>query len=154
MKKLLIVILLPLLIGCGNVAKQDNRLNPKEGQAEKVIQKSIADEIEVVSVETGWYGEQRPQVKVKFRNNSGQTIDRFIKVKYQFVENDEVFDEGNTYLHSGADVDWDNGLVKTETFRSAYGYPYGGHRHKMKAKVCFEDNSLVWEGDINQTIIY
>lgn len=154
MRVLLIAILLPLLIGCGKVAKQDNNQTEKKEQIEELVKKSIADDIEVVSVETGWYGEQRPQVKIKFRNISGGPIDKFIKVKYQFVENDEVFDEGNAYLHSSADVNWDNGLAKTETYRSNYGYPYGGHQHKVRAKICFEDNSLVWEGNVEQKVIY
>lgn len=153
MRVLLCLIFLPLLICCGEVGQKDKEAK-EQSQTEESAKKSLAEEIEVVSVETGWYGEQLPQVKVKFRNVSGQPIDKFVRVKYQFVEDDEVFDEGNVFLHSGADVDWDNGLMKTETFRSAYGYPFGGHRHKVRAKVCFEDNSPIWEGNIRQTVIY
>lgn len=153
MKALLITMLLPLLISCGNISNSKENDHRKESK-EDVNKKSIADDIEIVSVETGWYNEQRPQIKIKFRNKSGRSIDEFINVKYQFVENDEVFDEGSSYLHSSANVNWDNGLAKTETYRSSYGYPYGGPKHKVRAKVCFEDNSLIWEGNIAQKAIY
>lgn len=117
-------------------------------------EKTLSEIIEVVSVETGWYNEQRPQIKAKFRNKSGKSLNDFIKVKYQFVEGDEVFDEGSKYLHSGSDVDWDNGLCKSCTFRSSYGYSFGGQKHKVRAKVCFDDNSLAWEGNIQQKIVF
>lgn len=114
----------------------------------------LSDMIEIVSVESGWYNEQRPQIKIKFCNKSGNAISDFVKIKYQFVENEEVFDEGNIYLHSGADVDWDNGLSKSKTITSNYGYPYGGYQHTITAKVCFEDNSPIWQGKVSQKVIY
>ena len=114
----------------------------------------ISEMFEIVSVETGWYQEQRPQIKIKFKNKSGKPINESIRVKYQFIENNEIFDENSDFLHLCSDVDWEYGLIKTATYKSSYGYGYGGVRHKVQAKVYFEDNSLIWKGDIEQKIIY
>lgn len=149
-----LVWLLPLFILSCDFSKNQGNGSNSEAESAKDNVLSFADKIEVVSVETGWYNEQSPQVKIKFKNVSGKPIDDFIQVKYQFIENDEVFDEGSKILQSSSRVAWDNGLAKTETFRSIYGYPYGGQRHKMRAKVCYDDNSIIWEGDIAQRIIY
>lgn len=158
MRKLMLVSLSLLLLSCNNASKVGSKVEPSGDSIEVAAsidkKSSLSDLIEVVSVETGWFNEQRPQIKIKFRNKSGKSINDFIKVKYQFVEGDEVFDEGSQYLHSGSDVDWDNGLCKSCIFRSSYGYSLGGQEHKVRAKVCFEDNSLVWEGNIRQKIVF
>lgn len=157
MKKFMLMSLSLLLLSCNNASKGGSKVEQSGDSTEVAVsndkEKTLSDLVEVVSVETGWYNEQRPQIKIKFRNKSGKSLNDFIKVKYQFVEGDEVFDEGSKYLHSGSDVDWDNGLCKTCIFRSSYGYSLGGQEHKVRAKVCFEDNSLAWEGNIKQKIV-
>lgn len=140
-----------LLLSCNNSQQKIQNAKSNATLEEKI---AISKMFEIVSVETGWYQEQRPQIKIKFKNVSGKSIDEIISVKYRFIENNEVFDEGTNILHYGSDIAWDNGLSKTETYRSGYGYEYGGHLHKVHVKVCFEDNSLIWEGDIKQRIIY
>lgn len=130
-----------------NESKSDKKISTK-------FDRPLADMIEVVSVESGWLNGQRPIITIKFRNNSGNPISDFISIKYQFIENDEVFDEHSLYLHAGSNVDWSNGLCKTRTIESAYGYSYGGSQHKITAIVCFEDNSLIWKGKISQKNIY
>lgn len=149
MKRLLIFVLPLLLLGCNNFSQKGTEKNVTE-QREIEQEIPLSKVIDVVSVETGWYNEQRPQVKIKFKNNSGKAIHDYIRVKYQFVEGDEVFDEGYSYLHTSDDVDWNDGLSKTKIYRSAMGYRYGGQLHKVRAKICFEDNSLIWEGNIKQ----
>lgn len=114
----------------------------------------LSDMFEIVSVETGMYNERFPQVKVKFRNISGVPIDGAISVKYQFIENDEIFFDSHLYIHNSFDVEWENGLVKTEVFRSHKGYSISGTTHHFKAKLKFEDNSLIWEGNISNTPRY
>lgn len=152
----IISLLCVLLVSAGCMRSADPKMNSENevGHAKGSEELPISNNIEVVSVETGWYGEQRPQIKIKFRNISGDDIKDFIKVKYQFIEGDEVFDEGNEYLHASSDVNWENGISKTKVLRSDYGYPLAGHRHNLRAKVCYEDNSLVWEGNISHNVIY
>lgn len=151
--------LLFLISGCANNSEkltEESSETTKESKQEENSEAKplLSDMIEIVSVESGWYNEQRPQIKIKFRNKSGGAISDYVKIKYQFVENEEVFDEGNIYLHSGADVDWDDGLSKSKTIKSDYGYPYGGHRHIITAKVCFEDNSPIWQGKVSQKVVF
>jgi len=158
MRKLMLMSLSILLLSCDNASKGDPNAE-QSGYSTEVVypnedkKKTLSEIIEVVSVETGWYNEQCPQIKIKFRNKSGKSLNDYIKVKYQFVEGDEVFDEGSKFLHSGSDVDWDNGLCKSCTFRSSYGYSFGGQKHKVRVKVCFDDNSLVWGGNIQQKMV-
>lgn len=147
MKNVVFLIFSLLLFSCDNFQqKAKNSIEEKKPP--------VSEKFEIVSVETGWYQEQRPQIKIKFKNKSGKPINEAITVKYRFIENDEVFDEGFNFLHNYSDINWENGLSKTETYRSSYGYSYGGHLHKVRVKVCFDDNSLIWEGDIKQRIIY
>lgn len=154
MKIFSLLCLLLALTGCVRSVDQEMNSENEVEQAKGSEEQLMSNNIEVVSVETGWYGEQRPQIKIKFRNISGDDIKDFIKVKYQFIEDDEVFDEGNEYLHASSDVNWETGISKTKIFRSDYGYPLAGHRHNLRAKVCYEDNSLVWEGNISHKVIY
>ena len=149
-----LVWLLPLFIFSCDFSKNRENASKNEVEVAQDNAPGFADKIEVVSVETGWYDEQLPQVKIKFKNISGYPIADLIQVKYQFIENDEVFYEGSKIIHSGSLVAWENGLAKTEIFRSIYGYPYGGPSHNVRAKFCYDDNSLIWEGDIAQRIIY
>lgn len=152
MRKYIFLVLLLLLLSCSN--SQQKIQNKQSNATLEETETAFSEMFEIVSVETGWYQEQQPQIKIKFKNVSGKSINETIFLKYRFIENNEVFDEGTNSLHYGSDIAWDNGLCKTETYRSSYGYEYGGHLHKVRVKVCFEDNSLIWEGDIKQRIIY
>lgn len=153
--KLMLLSLSLLLISCDNFQhKTQNTKDVSKNETENEKKAPISEMFEIVSVETGWYQEQRPQIKIKFKNKSGKPINESIRVKYQFIENNEIFDENSDFLHLCSDVDWEYGLIKTATYKSSYGYGYGGVRHKVQAKVYFEDNSLIWKGDIEQKIIY
>lgn len=144
------------MLSCSNSKYQTSNIDGDSVDVEIMedAETSLSDMIEVLSVETGWYDEKVPQIKIKFKNVSGKPIDKSIEVKYQFIENDEVMYESTAYLHSSINVDWDNGLAKTETYRSYTGYPFGGHHHDVRAKVCYEDNSIIWEGNIAHKVIY
>lgn len=144
-----------LLLSCNNLHNSSNGTDSEfeDTAVTEEAESSFSDMIDVVSVETGWYDSRVPQVKVKFKNVSGKSIDDYIKVKYQFIEADEIIFEDNHFLHTGSQVAWDNGLIKTETFRSTSGYLYGGPRHVVRAKICYDDNSVIWEGNIGQRVI-
>ena len=155
MKKYLLLTAALLLFSCSNSKHQSSKNGDSidiESKEDAVC--SFSKMIEVVSVETGWYDEKVPQIKIKFRNISGMPIDDLVQVKYQFIEGDEIIDEGSRFLHSGSKVAWDNGLTKTEIFKSISGYLYGGPKHVVRAKICYEDNSIIWEGNIAQRAIY
>lgn len=148
-----------LISGCANnsgkAAKESfetTKESKQEGNSE--AKPLLSDMIEIVSVESGWYNEQRPQIKIKFRNKSGKAISDYVKIKYQFVENEEVFDEGFDFLHTGDDIDWDDGLSKSKTIKSRYGYDYGGVCHTITATVCFGDNSPIWQGKVSQKVVF
>ena len=154
MKKTLFTLVLVLfLTGCNNNPTKTSHESNQEINSDE-SKPQMTDLIEVISVETGWYQEQRPYIKVKFRNKSDNAISDFIKIKYQFVEDGEIFDEGYVYLHSSSDIDWDSGLSKSKTIISSYGYPYGGFKHNINAKVLFDDNSPIWDGIIAKKFIY
>lgn len=156
MKKIVLFIFPVLLFSCSHSRHDSNNdeLGKEETESTEDSVQSFSEMIEVVSVETGWYDGQLPQVKIKYKNISGCPIDQSVEVRYQFIENDEVFDEGILYLHSQLHIEWDNGLTKTETYRSRYGYPIGSTTHRVRAKICYSDNSIIWEGNIAQRYIY
>ncbi|WP_300956678.1 hypothetical protein [Muribaculum intestinale] len=154
MEKIILLLVIFAMFGC---------VEQREGNSDKGVVETIDstglsresrlfDDIEVMSVEAGWYEGQYPQVAIKFRNNSEKELDGYVKVKYQFVEDDEVFDEGFKFLHTASDVNWGSGLIKNRIFKSYKGYNYWGN-HKIKAKICFEDNSLIWEGEVGHKIV-
>ena len=153
------LMILSLLSSCSSPKQKqpteaaDTTQNPADKEHVTSVP-SLTDRFEVVSVETGWYDERAPRINIKLKNISGKAIDEFIKIKYQFIENDEIFDDGFKFLHSSSDVNWDNGLIKTLTCTSSYIYTLGGPMHKMRGKVCFEDNTPIWEGNISSKILY
>lgn len=152
MKKFFYLALLTILFSCSN-ARKGNVENEQTETKETEDVRLLSDVLEVVSVETGWYDETYPQVSIKLRNKSGNAISKFIAVKYQFIEKDEILDEGSRILHSVSNVSWDDGICKTIDCRSKSGY-FGGVRYKVRAIVCFGDDSPIWEGDIEQRIVY
>lgn len=80
--------------------------------------KKISDFVEIVSVDIDakwdWFlvAYWHPKIELKFRNISGQPINNDISVKYQFIIDDEIVDEGSKILHSKTDAAWDSGLLK------------------------------------------
>lgn len=154
MEKIILLLVIFAMFGC---AEQ------REGNSDKEVvettdstglnrESRLFDDIEVMAVETGWYEGQYPQVAIKFRNKSEKELEDYIKVKYQFVEDNEVFYEDSRYLHAASDVNWGSGLIKNGIYKSYKGYNYWGN-HKIKAKICFEDNSIIWEGEVEHKIV-
>lgn len=149
-KLFLLAVFSSLLLGC----------TPKNETKGKITEEKIEEshhlleDIELISIESGWYNLVYPQVNIKLKNISGKPINESVKLKYRFVDNDEVLDENSTFLHSFSDVDWDSDLIKNETIRSFNGYKYGWQGHNVKCKICFEDNSVIWEGEINNKAIF
>lgn len=150
-KKLFFVAAFSLLLS-GCAPKSDS----KEKMTEEIIEEShhISEDIELISIESGWYNLVYPQINIKLKNISGKPINESVKLKYRFVDNNEVLDENSIYLHSFSDVDWDSDLIKNETIRSLNGYKYGWQGHDVKCKICFEDNSVIWEGEIKNKALF
>lgn len=150
-KKLFFIVAFSLLLS-GCAPKSDS----KEKVTEEIIEEShhISEDIELISIESGWYNLVYPQINIKLKNISGKPINESVKLKYRFVDNNEVLDENSIYLHSFSDVDWDSDLIKNETIRSFNGYKYGWQGHDVKCKICFEDNSVIWEGEIKNKALF
>lgn len=122
-----------------------------------------SDRIEVVSVKSGWYaGSIFANVRVEFKNNSAFAINGDIKAKCQFIKDGEIISENSIWLHNSNDPDWENGMTKTRIFVSpeslnsldifnifldeASERPY-----PLKARIMYEDGSLIWDGDVEMT---
>lgn len=119
--------------------------------------KKISDfvEIESVDIDAKWdwflVAYWHPKVEFKFRNISGQPISNDISVKYQFIIDDEIVDEGSKILHSKTDAAWDSGLSKTLEFSYVHDSQIKDLDKtppRVRAKFVFEDNSPIWDGVI------
>ena len=119
--------------------------------------KKISDfvEIESVDIDAKWdwflVAYWHPKIEFKFRNISGQPINNDISVKYQFIIDDEIVDEGSKILHSKTDAAWDSGLLKTLEFSYVHDIrikDLDKTPPRIKAKFVFEDNSPIWNGII------
>lgn len=119
--------------------------------------KKISDFIEVVSVDIDakwdWFliAYWHPKVELKFRNISERPIKNDISVKYQFIIDDVIVDEGSRILHSKADAAWDSGLSKILEFSYVHGSrikDLDKTPPRIKANFVFEDNSPIWNGVI------
>lgn len=126
--------------------------------------RTTADLIDVISVEQEAKWESiiliswtwHPRVTVKFQNNSNKTIKNTIAVKCQFIVNDEIVGEDNQILHSEKGAPWGKGLSKTLEFNysgtSISILDMAAKREnlymppRIKARIVYDDNSLVWEG--------
>jgi hypothetical protein len=124
--------------------------------------------VDIVSVDAdakwdGLIATWHPMVKIKFKNKSGWAISKPIAVKYQFIIENEVVEEGKKMLHEETDPAWESGLYKTLDFdywsicaldsmldmKSMTQYKSGKlpiTPPRISAKIVFEDNSLIWEG--------
>lgn len=119
--------------------------------------KKISDFIEVVSVDIDakwdWFliAYWHPKVELKFRNISEEPIKNDISVKYQFIIDDEIVDEGSRILHSKTDAAWDSGLSKTLEFSYVHDSrikDLDKTPPRVRATFVFEDNSPIWNGVI------
>lgn len=155
MKKLLNISFLALLLVITNTGCSSNSKSDKQSSTSKVEStRAMNENFEIVNVETGWRHASQPFVKVKLRNISGQPITETIHVKYAFIMDDEIIDNSSEIMHGRSDIAWDNGLCVTAEIKSLTKFSGIVMRGipKVHAKVCFEDDSPVWDGDISSKV--
>lgn len=151
--KTTLVVLLSFfaLVGCTDSGKNKNA--SKEQTEENTA--PMSDDYEIVEVKTGWrYSE--PIIRIKIRNVSGKAITETIHVKYDFIYKDEIIDGTSTIIHGSSDMAWDNGLCKTielKSFTAFQGIVYNNVLPDVRARVMFEDNSPIWDGEISKKFI-
>ena len=155
MKKLLNTIFLVLLLvvfstGCTSNGKSDRQSSTSKVESAKAMNENF----EIVNVETGWRHASQPFIKVKLRNISGLPITETTHVKYAFVMDDEIIDNSSQIIHGRSDIAWDNGLCVTAEIKSLTKFSGIVMRGipKVHAKVCFEDDSPIWDGDISTKV--
>lgn len=60
--------------------------------------------------------------KIKLRNITRTTINESVKLKYQYIDNDEIIDSGFTYIHVDSDPQWESHLIKSTDEQCLIGF--------------------------------
>lgn len=155
MKNIFNAIFIALLLAVAITGCNSNSKSDGQGSANKVENtKPMSDDFEIVNVETGWRYASQPFIKVKLRNISGNPVTKTIHVKYAFIMDDEIIDNSSEIIHGSSDIAWDNGLCVTAEIKSLTKFSGITMRGipKVKAKVCFEDDSPIWDGEISTKV--
>lgn len=162
MKRLLIILLMSLLMvvtltRCNS--NHNDKINAKKVETkietvdietvEEVAPPKMSDLFEIVELYTGFSTNFVPFVYMKLRNISGSPVTDVVRLKFIFVNKDEIIDDTGYYVHGYSDMPWDNGLCKSAKLSSKWqfdGWPANG---SLRTKVVFEDGSIIYNGNVN-----
>jgi len=142
-----------VLVRCNTNSSKTNSSKATETKQETPKPK-MSDCFEILELQTGLTYNLYPFVEFKIKNKSGKPITDLTSVKYVFIWGDEIICSNSEIIQYSSNAPWDNGLVKTVKLTSTTGFnhPSAVKNKKVRAKVYYDDDSLIWEGEIGDKI--